>query len=201
MVARLFYLGTAIGLSFLASLGLSPLTGAHAANPAWSTYAAQSKRPQFRPWNRAVRNPVSPRWRPQTAAPAQRRIAYPTTTTRAANWSGGYRARPPAFSGDPVGARKAARVTRANALGLSFRPDKRVTAAVPAASVSGNSHLRDTRSVMQSQFRPARAKRRGTYEELQAGNPSNARMAAQVIPVQMIPGLAMGGYGLHWQTW
>ncbi len=196
MVARLFALGLALGLSSLASLGLSHFSVAHAAHPVWSAYAAQAKRPQFRPWSRAPRKSAGLRWRPQPEAATVTRPPGSLTDSRTAGRSNAYRARQPVFSADR--ARNAKLLDPRSGLGARFRPDQRRSgyAQLPATGEldrAGGYQLR-----LHSQFRPTEARRKQTYEQLQSGIVSARRMGT---PHWVIATSDVRGYGGHWMGW
>jgi len=191
LVARLFSLGLAIGLSSLAGLGLSTLSAAHAAHPVWSVNASQSKRPQFRPWRRTGRKTVSSRWRPHAAiAP---RTVSPSTATRPAGSSTGHRVRQIPFSLDRDGSRNSSAMRSRKGFGGQFRPQRRgSTEAQPTAGLSAG---------LQSQFRPTRTQRRKSYEELQAGNNPTRGAAARGKAYPMMSARGAFGYAGYWPGW
>ena len=193
MVARMLSLGIALGFSTLASLGLSPLSAAQAAYPSWSVYAGQVKRPQFRPWYRGEPQSLAGRWRPQMAAPAERRRAQPASRDRTL--------RQPLFAGGRTWARKAVPVTRGQDLGVRFRPDERVSPYQQTGQPQGGEPLSAEQSQLHSQFRPTRNKRKKTYEELQANNAHRAPAMAPAMPYPMVTAAPLHGYPGYWRGW
>lgn len=187
MVARLFSLGVVFGLSSLASLGLSDFSVAHAAHPAWSAYAAPSKRPQFRPWSRAPRKSVALRWRPQPEAVAALRSRDFATGPQVVGRSTAHGVSQLGFSAHHGRARQAMLATDIQGQGVRFRPRHRGSAhARSAAIVGSNGQAGVYTTGLQSRFRPPRLKRKQTYEELQQGNASARRTAVPMMPYQMV---------------
>ncbi len=199
MLARTVSWGVVLGLSALVSLCVSPLSAAQAAYPTWMPYAGQVKTPLFRPWSRADagtwsdRRPT-PRMNPvagQNRGATGRRMS-PT------RWD--QRSGQAVFAPDRAGARKAVPVTRGQELGLRFRPDERESpydrGAVGTPGAQPNTELQR----LHSQFRPARAKRKPSYEELQAGELADQQMPRPMPPYSAMPP-PMPGYGGPWPRW
>jgi len=198
LVARLVSLGVAIGLSSLVGLGLLPLSTAHAAHSVWAAYAAQPKRPQFRPLNRTGRKSVSSRWRPHAAA-APRNV-NPTTATRTAGSSTGYVRQTP-FMLDPYGSRHLVRSTPDTGFGARFRPQRRGSTGTESPAVHTGTQMSGHSARLQSQFRPTRTQRRSSYEELQSGKTTTRRALAQRSTYPVVSARGAFGYAGHWPGW
>lgn len=196
MVARLFSLGLAVSLSSLASLGLSHFSSAHAAHPVWSAYAAQAKRPQFRPWSRAPRKSAGLRWRPQPEAAAVIRSRGLLIDSRTAGRSNAHRAQQPVFSADR--ARDAKPLDARSGLATRFRPDQRRSGYGKLPAIGEQNRADRYQVRLHSQFRPTEAKRKQTYEQMQSGIVSARRMG---MPHWVIAASDMRGYGGHWTGW
>lgn len=187
MVARLFSLGVVFGLSSLASVGLSNFSVVHAAHPAWSAYAAPSKRPQFRPWSRTPRKSVALRWRPQPEVVGSLRSRGFATGPQVVDRSTAHGVSQLGFAAHHGGARQAMLATQMQGPGVRFRPRQGAAAhARSVAIVGSNSRAGVYTTGLQSQFRPPRLKRKQTYEELQQGNASARRTAVPMMPYQMV---------------
>ena len=199
LFARTFSWGLLLGLSALASLCVSPLSAAQAAYPTWLSYAAQPKKPVFRPWNRAdSRYPTS---RSQNrkgvhAAPAGQAAGRRPYSNR---WP--RQGVQQTFSPHRAGARKAVPITRGQELGLRFRPDERASpydrSGFPA---DGMAPAQDS-AELHSQFRPAPRKRKPTYEELQADNLRQQPMPGPVMPYSGMPIPPGPSYRRSWPAW
>lgn len=201
MFARMLYVGLVLGISALASLGLSPLSAAEGAHPGWSAHPTQAKRPQFRPWDRVESQSPLARSRRQAIAPSTRASAasggqrYPATTT----FGGG--ARQAVFSANRSGGRKAVPVTRGKDLGFRFRPDERESPYGQSAMPPDGDQSDAYQSELQSQFRPAQNRRKLTYEELQAESVSPQPMVAPAMPYPTMPPPLPGYGGGYWRDW
>ena len=196
MVARLFSLGLAVSLSSLVSLGLSHLSVAHAAHPVWSGYAAQAKRPQFRPWSRAPRKSAGLRWRPQPEAVTGTRSPGSLIDSRMAGRSNAHRAKRPVFSADR--ARNTKPLDARSGPGDRFRPDQRRSGYGQPLAIGERDRAGGYQARLHSQFRPAETRRRQTYEQLQSEVVSARRMGT---PHWVILASDMRGYGGHWTGW
>lgn len=194
MVARLLLAFVLSGGLNLSLSGLPILPAAQAGTGNGSAPTSATRRAQFRP--------VAPVAGPRVVnKPSARRGAAPSTHHRRSHASS--RARRvfgASVLGDRAGARKAVPVTRAQELGLKFRPDERAGAygrANPGPASASDANA----SELQSQFRPAPAKRRPTYEELQAGAGTDARPAPWAAPAPAYPPLPvplLPGFGGPW---
>jgi hypothetical protein len=197
LVARWFFLGLTLGVSSLASLGLSAFSAAHAAHPVWSSYSAQAKRPQFRPWSRASRKSAGLRWRPQPEAAAVASSSGLLIDSRMAGRSNARGTKHPMFS---VGrTRKAGPLDSRWGLDTRFRPDQRRYAygLLPGTGEQDRAHER-YQVRLHSQFRPTEARRKQTYEQMQSGIVSARRMGT---PHWAIAASEMRGYGRHTPGW
>lgn len=194
MVARLFSLGLALGLSSLALLGLSHFSSAHAAHPVWSAYAAQAKRPQFRPWSRAPRKSAGLRWRPQPEAVTRSRGSL--IDSRMTGRPIAQRAEQPEFFADR--ARNIEPLAVRSGLGARFRPDQRRSGYGQRLAIGEQDRLDKYQARLHSQFRPPEARRKQTYEQLQYGIISVRRMG---MPHWAVAASDMRGYGGQWSGW
>lgn len=198
MVARILSLGVALGLVTLASSGLSPLSAAHAAYPGFG-FAAQAKRPQFRPWDRAEHYAVTARWRPNPTLSARRAVVasaarrpYAAPTVKRAY---------PAVFGRTIGSvRYATAVTPVQRNGVRFRPAQGQSSHLGGMEPHSKLSMGSYQSSLQSQFRPPRVARKTTYEELHALNPSPQRPVT-VGQYPSLPALPMPVYAGYWPTW
>ena len=198
MLARTVSWGVVLGLSVLVSLCVSPLSAAQAAYPSWISYASQAKKPLFRPWSRADTAAWSDR-RPVRKSPGAARVG--TVSGRRmppTRWD--QRSGQAVFAPGRTGARKAVPVTRGQELGLRFRPDERESPYDRGAvgTVPGNENAR--LQELHSQFRPARPKRKPSYEELQAGEGAGQQMLGPMGPYPGMPP-PIPGYGAAWPRW
>jgi hypothetical protein len=200
VVARFFSLGIVAGLSFLASLGMSPMSGAHAAGPLWSGHATQGKRPLFRPWQRVVRRTPNPRWRPPATGLVQRRTTVVTGTSAAAG-SRVHPARPAVFSGTSVAPRKPGSAARPAFPGARFRPTQRAVSALNPVGATAVQRAAWQQAQVQSQFRPARRQRKASYEEMRAAGTPDSFIATRTMGYPLSHRMPIGPYGMHWQTW
>ena len=107
----------------------------------------------------------------------------------------------PNLSTKRSGARKAVPVTRGQELGLRFRPDERESPYGQSAAPQGNLESEGYASELHSQFRPARPKRKPTYEELQAGSASAQPMLRPMMPYPVMPTPPLPAYGRSWPGW
>ena len=196
MVARLFSLSLAVSLSSLASLGLSHFSVAHAAHPAWSAYAAQAKRPLFRPWSRAPRKSAGLRWRPQPDAASVTRSPGLLIDRRMAGRTNAHGLQQPVFAADR--ARNAKLPDARSGLGARFRPDHRRSGHGQPPAVGEHDRTGGYQVRLHSQFRPTQARRKQTYEQLQSGIVSARRMGT---PHWVIAASDMRGYGGHRMGW
>jgi hypothetical protein len=200
---RLLYLATVLGLLNLGSLGLPAVSVAQAAGGGGYPFAAPVKRPLFRPWS------YSPDQSSALARAGERGATGTTrlrdTASRRPNSLGAAQRSLDAMIFDRrAGARKAVPITRGQELGLRFRPDDRAspyaqpgTAASQPASPYGAAQQE-----LQSQFRPLAARRKPTYEELQAETaPGRPQMPAPVMPYPAFPAPLPPGPGGTWPAW
>jgi hypothetical protein len=197
LVERILSIGLTLGLSVLTSAGLSPWSTAQGAYPAWVAHAGHAKRPQFRPWSRTHASAVVSRWRPHTAAGA--RAASPTPFSRSPVTPHRDAAAAALVVVERTQPRKAGPTSRAQELGVRFRPDGQGSAQ--GLLLPPDDGLQDGyRSRLQSQFRPARVKRKRTYEQLQgqrvAYQPPGGR-----TPYPVLPTPPLGAYGGYWPAW
>lgn len=199
LIARTFSWGLLLGLSILASLCVSPLSAAQAAYPSWFSYAAQPKKPLFRPWTRADSRDLTSRRQNRKGvhmapdASAMGRRSHPNKWPRQNVQQ--------TFSTDRAGARKAVPITRGQELGLRFRPDERASpydrSGLPADGVKSAEDFAD----LHSQFRPARSRRKPTYEELQADNLREQSMPGPAMPYPTMPIPPAPLYRRAWPAW
>lgn len=196
LVARLFSLGLALGLSSLASLGLSHFSAAHAAHPVWSSYAAQAKRPQFRPWSRAPRKSAGLRWRPQPEAATVARSPGSLIDSRTADLSNSHAPKRPVFL---VDRNRNARPLDARLVpDARFRPDQRRSSYGQMPGIGEQDRAVRDQVRLHSQFRPTEVRRKQTYEQMQSGIVSARRMGK---PHWVIAASEMRGYGTHRSGW
>ena len=195
-MARTFSWALVLGLSLLASLCVSPLSAAQAAYPSWYSYATQPKTPMFRPWTREDARNLTGRSQIRKSAhrvPAGRVMGRRPLT-------GGWPRQnvQQTFSPGRAGARKAVPITRGQELGLRFRPDERASpydqSHLPADGVTPSEGFAE----LHSQFRPARPKRKPTYEELQA---DDLREQIGPGPAMPYPGMPMPPAPPFHRTW
>ena len=193
LFARTFSWGLLLGLSALVSLCVSPLSAAQAAYPTWLSYAAQPKKPVFRPWNRADSRYPTSRSQNRKGVHAAPRQPYLNRWPRQSVQQ--------TFSPHRAGARKAVPITRGQELGLRFRPDERASpydrSGFPA---DGMAPAQDS-AELHSQFRPAPRKRKPTYEELQADNLREQTMPGPVMPYPTMPIPPGPPYRGAWPAW
>jgi hypothetical protein len=199
LVGRLFSLWVAIGLSSMTGLWLAPLSVAHAAHPVWSAYATQPKRPQFRPLQRTGRESVLSRWRPHASTTP--RTVNPVTSVRTAGSSTGHRVRQIPFSLDHHGAAATSRSSPAREGGGQFRPQRHGPTYAQSAAGRDRPQASGYPAGLQSQFRPMRAQRRPSYEELQSGSKATLRAAASGTTYPMMLARGALGYAGHWPGW
>jgi len=198
LVARLLSPGVVAALTLLVFAGFATVDGARAAGSAWYGHTAQGKRPQFRPWNRrVVRRSAATRWRPQGGSSEQRRTTF-TSGSPAAAWSRVNRVREPVLSVGFAGTRKPVVVRRAVITGTGFRPNHRRGAPVETETYAAHGNGRWFPADRPPQFRPARAKRKRTYEELHPGAIPGYQHATQPPVYQMAHGLPGAEYGPYW---
>lgn len=192
--ARISFLGWALGLSTLAALGFTSLSAAHAG---WGGYTNQAKSPQFRPWSRTQQQPAG-RWRPQHIR-YTRPVINAGGTRRPFTASPGIRTHTPLFAGEGRNVRKAVAVTRAQDLGVRFRPEGRQPAyAWNQQNGDGNADRYQVR--LHSQFRPTRAGRKATYEEIQYARGSRQRSYSPGMSY-LVPAPPTYGSVGNWGTW
>lgn len=195
-------MGFAAGIASLFCVGLSPMTAAQAAYPAWSGYSAQVKRPQFRPWSRSERQTPTARWRPQ-ATSAARAVSRPDSWRRPVTF-GTQPSRALAASRGSSSVRYAAPRTPLQRPGVVFRPDDRQAAT--AGEASDDNSIRDPRrSALHAQFRPTGdRKRKTTYNDMQAATagPPGFRMPIAPVAAFSAPPLPVPPpYGRYWPHW
>ena len=199
MVARVLSVGLALGLATSAGLGLAPLSAAQAAYPAWSGYTSATKRPQFRPWYRNDPSAIAGRWRPHVAASGrvadQPGYGHPMATEYQRRWQA------PLFESRRAVSRKVEPVGRGRDVGVSFRPDGRGALFDEASVTRDQVDLAPYGADAHSQFRPAPAKRKRTYEEIQAANRSLRTSADAGMPYPTMPGMLPNPYGGYWPAW
>ena len=199
LIARTFSWALALGLSVLASLCVSPLSAAQAAYPSWYSYAAQSKKPMFRPWTREDGRNLTPRSQNRMGvyrAPAGRAM------DRRPHSNGWPRHNvQQTFSPHRAGARKAVPITRGQELGLRFRPDERASpydqSHLPADAMKPSGDLLE----LHSQFRPAPQRRKPSYEELQAESLREPPVPGPAMPYPALPIPPAPVYRRAWPAW
>ena len=198
MVARMLSLGLALGWSGVVSVGLAPWSAAHAASPVGLAHASHPKRPQFRPWYRTQQRAPLGRWRPQPKAGG--RVPAPSRVGRALPSPQGVPFANALLSAERDRYRKAEPVVLGRELGTKFRPPGRASAGEPLLArhigVAGSEQAR-----LHAQFRPTRAKRRLTYEQLQAratryrpGTAAGGSYASSAAPLRT-------AYHGYWPVW
>lgn len=185
-----------LGLSTLAALGSAPLSAAHAA---WGGYTYPSKSPQFRPWSRAEQGSAA-RWRPQQVRYVRRAIDT-EGARRPYTASPAIRMHSPVFTGGRWTARKAVPVTRGQDLGVRFRPEGRPPAYGQRDAQYGDGNADPHQLKLQSQFRPTRAGRKATYEEMQYARSSPQRTYSPGMPYPLVPAQPMYGYAGNRASW
>ncbi len=171
LVARIFSLGSTIGLSallFLGGVSVSPVVAGHSA---WSGYSSQPKRPQFRPWQRTeTRSPLH-RWRPQVSV-AGRSVTMPLTGGRYLPDTS-RRLVPLLLPGTRYAAPATAPAARSFGANERFRPSVRPAAGGLADDTHQPGYSAQQRQI-QAQFRPRRQQAKQTYEQIQAAAQSVA---------------------------
>ena len=190
MVVRFFSLALTLGLSSLASLGLSHFSAVHAAHPVWSSHAAAVKRPQFRPSSRAPRKSAGLRWRPQPEAAKVTRSPGSLIDSRMADRSNAKGPNRPVFPAE--------RARNARAFDSRFRPDQRRSwfGRIPGVGEQDRAVRHQAR--LHSQFRPTEVRRKLTYEQMHSGVVSAGRM---LDPHWVIAASGMPGYARHRLGW
>ena len=196
--------GVAAGIAGLFCVGLSPLSAAQAAYPAWSGYSSQAKRPQFRPWSRSERQAPAARWRPQAAsgsvrAPAAARISRRPMTLFAPT------PRSLTTTVAQRGSRYAAPKMPLQRPGAVFRPDHREPAS-SSWDASGEPSADPRQTALHAQFRPTEQRRKRPYEQPQAvafGRPAfpPTQMAPAMpyaAPAVPVPPVYPPGYWPRW---
>jgi hypothetical protein len=174
LVARMLSLGVALGWSVVAAVGLSPWSAGHAASPVGSAYANHPRRPHFRPWYRVRPQAPVGQWRPQPTASV--RALAPARVSRARVGPQRPTAANALLAVGHEGHRKAKPIARGQGMGVKFRPAARATAGEPLLTRrNGDANRQQVR--LHAPFRPARAKRRPTYEQLQAQTTTYRRRA------------------------
>lgn len=183
-------LGAVLGLSVLATMGLSLFCLVEGAHPGWSTHAAPIKRPLFRPWDRAGSTSFASRLRSQVMSVSRQSTSI------------GDARRQDVFPAKRAGGRKVVPVTRGQDLGLRFRPDEGDSAYGQSGVPSAHGGPGNPQSDLQFQFRPIQSRRKPTYEELQAGDVSPQPPIQPLMPYPVLPppppGYGGGGYSPNW---
>jgi hypothetical protein len=196
LFARTFSWGLVLGLSVLASLCVSPLSAAQAAYPAWISYATQPKKPLFRPWTQADSRSLTSRRQSRKSihmAPATGRRPYSNRWPRQGVQQ--------TFSPHRAGARKAVPITRGQELGLRFRPDERASPYDRSGAPGDELAPAQDFSELHSQFRPARKRRKQSYEELQAEQLGPQPVPGPVMPYPTLPMPPAPSYHRAWPAW
>ena len=105
------------------------------------------------------------------------------------------------FASPRSGARKAVPITRGQDLGLRFRPDERDSNDGYVVAPQGGVANHPFQSDEHTQFRPAPAKRRRTYEELQAESATPQPLTPPPLPYPMMPAPPMPAYQPYFPHW
>ena len=179
-------MGLALGLATSVGLGLAPLFPRRRRRTRlWSGYSS-TKRPQFRPWYRNDPSAIAGRWRPHVAASGrvadQPGYSHPMATEYQRRWqSTAVRSRRAVSRGGAGGTRSRCRREFSTGWSGALFDEASVTRdQVDLAPYGADAH---------SQFRPAPAKRKRTYEEIQAANRSLRTSADAGIPYPTMPGM------------
>jgi|GEM_PF-3196987 len=105
------------------------------------------------------------------------------------------------FASPRSGARKAVPITRGQDLGLRFRPDERDSNDGYVVAPQGGVTTQPFQSDEHTQFRPAPAKRKRTYEELQAETAAPQSPIPPPLPYPMMPAPPMPAYQPYFPHW
>ena len=196
MAVRVFALGIVLGIVAPAVLALLPVSAADAAFPAVSMHSRQ----QFPVHETGFRFPATGTHASTRKAENAPRVPGHADGRRpfvAAKRDSGN----DLFAAARSGARKAVPITRGQDLGLRFRPDERESADGYVVTPQGGITNNPFQSGDQTQFRPAPARRKRTYEELQAETEAPQSLAPPPLPYPMMPAPPMPPYQQYFPHW
>lgn len=196
MAVRVFALGIMLGFVAPVVLALLPVSAAGAAFPAVSTHYRQ----QPLVYETGLRFPATGAHTVTGKAESTSRMSGHADDRRpfvAAKRNSGNGL----FATPRSGARKAVPITRGQDLGLRFRPDERESAngyvMTPQGGITNNPFQSDE----QTQFRPTPAKRKRTYEEMQAETEAPQSLMPPPLPYPMMPAPPMPPYQQYFPHW